>query len=496
MFFAVDNASWSCLPPGLAERIAVLLSPTDLQNLRLVNHHWHQTGNLFVRRQRPRSFQELTELSTAFPNLTSVDLTTLDLQNEQQLKTAVSYLAPLLNLKQMTIRWTSDLTLESLANTLPNLQYLQICPGNGMAATNFKKSCSASEMIPLANLRLELLGNLTHLDLSWNQLHMDTLEQITQLPKLHGLNLKNCLGVGDTLLEGLAAMGTIRSLNLSNTGITDDGLMLLNDLQLDQLNLSRCDNVTDDGMFWLQYCRSLQELDISGCHNITSGGLEQLQHLPNLKRLYLQEMKLMDCSSLCNLPVLEMLNLRDCSWVTDSVLSSLALCENLRFLNLRNCSKFTDHGLRSLINGLQKLESINFRGCSQITDDGIALLSALMELRDLDLSFLNQITDRSLLSLSKTSQLNRLVLDWCNQVTCTGLKMLKDELHELHELSIKGCHDVGSEDLVLMTQGGSSIRALDYEHSLCSVSLAEEKQDSKIPVMKHIDSVGCFIGIC
>lgn len=495
MVFDVEKTFWSCLPSDLAERVCSLLASPDLQHLRLVNHHWRQIGNLFITQQRPQTFQALLELSSAFSNLTSVDLSALELHNELQLKQAVTGLGQIPNLEQITLRSTHDLTLESLAIALPNLPRLSIRPGKGLML-NSEKDCCSEEAFPLTNLRLDLFSSLTYLDLSWNTLDSNVLHQISQLPKLEGLNLKNCVGVDDSLIESLIeGGGSIKSLNLSNTSVSDEGVLLMNDLPLVRLNLSKCDSVTDDGMFWMQYIRTLEELDISGCPEITAGGLEQLIQLPKLKRLYLQETKLKTGSLLSQFLSLEVLNLRDCCWVTDSILTELSLCKNLKFLNLRNCTDVTDKGLESLLQ-LPELQSINLRGCRQITDEGISILSSLPQLRDLDLSFLNQITDLSLSSLTKTHQLHRLVLNWCNQVTSTGLKGLKDHLQGLQELSIKGCHNMGSEDLVSMTQG-SSIKKLDYEHSQCSVNLVEEgKRDLKFPMLKHIDSVGCFVGIC
>lgn len=489
MGFTVHSSSWDSLPYNLAERVFGLLPPTDLQTLRLVNHYWRHATNVFVKQQRPVTLRQLFSLKSHYPKLTSVDISTIEISNESQLRLASTPLSHLHHLEQVSIRAAPDLTLESLARAVPYLNRLTILPGT---RTGFQQSCGSSESFPLTSLRLDLFKNLAFLDLSWNPLHEDLLIQLGQLSGLQSLNLKNCLGVDDALVEDLASKGTIRSLNLSNTSITDEGLMTMNDLPLESLNISRCGSITDDGMFWLQYIRSLQELDISGCSEISSGGIEQLRLLPKLKRLYLQEMKVMRCCSLREMFSLEVLNLRDCFWVNDAVLSDLSLCRNLRFLNLRNCSNFTDLGLRNLLE-LKELESVNLRGCCQITDFGVTLLSDLIGLKDLDLSFLNQVTDRGLASLMKIKQLSRLVLNWCNQITANGLQKLKENCRELQELSIKGCHNLGSADLVLMN---SSIKKLDFEHSLCTVSPADKKQELEFPMLQHIDSIGCFIGIC
>eukprot|EP00210_Caulerpa_lentillifera_P002469 g2367.t1 len=490
MGFAHQTDTWSRLLYVVAERVLSLVSLTDLQTLRLVNSYWRHVTNVFVTHQRPIRLRQLFSLKSQFPKLTSVDISGLEIRNEQQLKLAASTLSQLNNLKQIEIRAAPDLTLENLASSIPELQRLRISPTD----TLMKQDCESCHSLPLSSLRLDLFENLNFLDLSWNHLHEQiTSHQLSRLSRLHGLNLRNCVGVGDVLVAELAAVDSIRSLNLSNTGITDDALMSLHDLGLECLNISHCRNVTDDGMFWLQYVRSLHELDISGCPEISSAGMEQISFLPKLKRLYLQEMKAESCcSSLKSMLVLEELSLRNCCWVTDAVLADLSFCKKLQFLNLRNCSNFTDHGLNSLLN-LQDLQSINLRGCSQITDDGILTISKLTGLKELDLSFLNQITDNSLLSLIKIRKLRRLVLDWCNQITSNGLQKLKENCTVLQELSIKGCHSVESADLVLMTD---SIKKLDFEHSLCSVSPLDKKQDSSFPLLHHIDSVGCFFGIC
>jgi len=178
--------------------------------------------------------------------------------------------------------------------------------------------------------------------------------------------------------------------------------------------------------------------------------------------------------------------------VKDSTLLDLVQCKTLQSLNLRNCNQITDAGLNAL-RRLPLLRSVNLRNCTKITDAGIEILSALPKIEDVDLSFMDQITDAGLGHLTKATTLRRLILNWCHLITAVGLLQLRQACPHLSELSIKGCHNMQSRDLVKMAQL-CSIQKLDYELSLCSVQPGEQKHG--LPLLRHIDSFGCFLEIC
>ena len=478
-------------PRDIAERVLSFLPKKDLVHVRLVNRQWKQFTDRYVTRVHPLSLGTLQEghLPHLYPNLKAVDLSSVDVADDAELKQIGQRLAEIPTLRDVTLRCgpgVSENGWEMLEGVLPQLQFLRLLP--------MHPGCDASCAVrPYTTFdRFEVFPQLTSLDLSWNALTPSAFCSIASLSHLEVLNLKNCVDVDDEAVECLISVPTLRVLNLSGTDVTDDGLMSLNELELEVLNLSRCDGVTDDGMFWLQHIRSLKRVDISSCHAISSAGIEQLSNLPDLTHLYMQGMKPLGCSSLTKMKRLASVSLRDCGWVKDETLEDLAQCKTLQSVCLRNCHQITDNGLKMLCR-LPLLRSAHLRGCTRITDAGLNCLGESPLLEDIDLSFLCHITDAGLACLTQLTKLQRLILNWCSSVTAAGLHSLQKACHEVKELSIKGCHNLQLSDLVSMSIG-HRLERLDYEYCLCSVHQGQQKRE--MPLLHRIDSAGCFVEIC
>jgi hypothetical protein len=95
---------------------------------------------------------------------------------------------------------------------------------------------------------------------------------------------------------------------------------------LTTLNLSGCNNITDEGLQQLTQLKNLTTLDLSGCKQITDGGLNNLAQLTKLTTL-----------DLCG-----------CELITNAGLNNFAQLTKLTTLNLCNCYKITDAGFKSL----------------------------------------------------------------------------------------------------------------------------------------------------
>ena len=485
------NRLFDIFPRDVAERVLSFLTKKDLVHVRLVNRQWKQFTDRYVTRVHPPSLGTLHKghLPQRYPNLKAVDLSSVDIADDTELKQIGQRLAEIPKLRNVTLRCGPGVTENGwgmLDGILPQLQCLRLLPMHqGCVSSCAGHPCTAFD-------KFEVFPQLTGLDLSWNALTPSAILSIASLSRLEVLNLKNGVDVDDEAVEGLTSVPTLRVLNLSGTDVTDDGLMSLNELELEVLNLSTCDGVTDDGMYWLQHIRSLKKVDISNCHAITSAGIEQLTNLPDLTDLHMRGMKPLGCSSLSKMKRLASISLRDCGWVKDETLEDLARCKTLKSVCLRNCYQITDNGLKMLCR-LPLLRSVHLRGCTQITDVGLNCLGASPDLEDIDLSFLCHITDAGLACLTQLTKLRRLILNWCSSVTATGLRRLQTACREVKELSIKGCHDLQLPDLVSMAKG-DRLEKLDYEHCLCSVHQDAQKRD--MPLLHRIDSSGCFVEIC
>ena len=86
---------------------------------------------------------------------------------------------------------------------------------------------------------------------------------------------------------------------------------------------------------------SLQQLDLSGCGQITDEGV----------------------SSLSSLTSLQQLDLSHCTQITDAGVSALTSLTSLQQLNLSNCKQITSEGVFSALSSLPALWVLNVSNC-------------------------------------------------------------------------------------------------------------------------------------
>ena len=103
------------------------------------------------------------------------------------------------------------------------------------------------------------------------------------LPKLDVLDLGHCESITDAGMADVARMTQVRSLDLRNTAITDEGLAALTRMQnLTWLTLDDCPGITDRGLELLARKSNWAHVWVSACPNVTQAGIARLQAaLPN-----------------------------------------------------------------------------------------------------------------------------------------------------------------------------------------------------------------------
>lgn len=277
----------------------------------------------------------------------------------------------------------------------------------------------------LLNLEELNLSNLRYLsDLSFNRLTICT-------PGLQHLSLSGChisfefdpyrgcpVGSGSSALVSLRNLlnllqkqtSTLRSLDLSRTGITPKSLRSiskLRGLRLVELNLHGCKELTDYSIEILcKYQSGLRMLDLSGCMElssravlavgaelkelgvltlsqdwkITDKGLAELMMLPHLRSLDLSECLHVSGTELVKglsspepRAQVDTLSLRNCTYIRDSVVFSLAqlLGVHLRELDLSSCVYLTDLSVRAIATFLPALLVLRLGWCKEISDWGL-----------------------------------------------------------------------------------------------------------------------------
>ncbi len=91
------------------------------------------------------------------------------------------------------------------------------------------------------------------------------------------------------LVQELIPVQNLRYLYLAeNRGITDRGILQLQNLpQIEYLNISACD-ITSDGLAFLEFLPKLTSLDLSYCNRVSDKAAKHVQTLRRLKYLNLQ----------------------------------------------------------------------------------------------------------------------------------------------------------------------------------------------------------------
>lgn len=191
--------------------------------------------------------------------------------------------------------------------------------------------------------------------------------------------------LGATVTEDLNSFDKpIIKVSLRDRPVNDKGLKAIDEFKdLEELDLSSCRQITDDGLVHIAGLTNLKELVL---WNTTISG-RGLEHIAGLQQLEILNVALCakigddDLKPFGRLTKLRELDLASVGGVTDTGLSSLKPLTHLRWLNLYN-AKITDAGLEHLY-GLTELETIVLNG-TKVTDDGVEKLkAALPKLREI-----------------------------------------------------------------------------------------------------------------
>jgi Leucine-rich repeat (LRR) protein len=235
--------------------------------------------------------------------------------------------------------------------------------------------------------------------------------------------------VSDQNLVALGALGgVVRKLDVSGTGIGDDGMAAFTRLpQLEELDLTGT-TITDRGLGQLKVpglrrlilnntyvegtglaaSESLEELDLLGSP-VSDAGLETIaRSAPGLRRLHLGETDVTSAglAALASLGKLQHLDLAATD-IGDEGLKRLSKLSSLRFLRLRE-TRLSDAGL-AYIAPLSSLEYLDL-GRTRISNVGLPALAQLKALRTLVIEYA-EVDDAGLAPLAALTALRELNLD-------------------------------------------------------------------------------------
>ena len=216
--------------------------------------------------------------------------------------------------------------LISIINSLPSLKSLSFSMEEGGDIGSLSILLSRQTSLQ----KLEIIDTFIMRDVH--------LEMIVENLNLTHLSLSGCCNVGDEGIFNVAkCLSQLRSLNISETAITDKGIKVL-----------------------AQSCPFLEEVNTSICGNITDIGLADVTRFClNLTRLYVNTSQ----SNMANL--------------TDVGLTDIAInCKRLRVLSMCSCPQASEKGIRQLALNCPELEVLDVSQCLAITDPALFALAS------------------------------------------------------------------------------------------------------------------------
>jgi hypothetical protein len=275
------------------------------------------------------------------------------------------------------------------------------------------------------------LQELRELDLSQSGIADEGLWHLRELPSLRVLNLEGAgsagvldgPGITDKGAKALAHHTKLRSLDLSWTRVTHEGVAFLSPLvELRELDLTGT-YIQDKGFKHLAPLQKLRYLGL-GRTPITDEGMEFLAGLKELRGLSFYQTRITGegMKYLAGLQELRTLYF-DRTPLSDVGMKYLGGLKELRKLDLSE-TRVGDEGVRHL-SGLKKLRELNLM-MTRVTDRGVKYLSSLRELRCLCLYY-TRVTDEGVKHLTSLKKLRKLSLGPTG-VTESGAKLLREAL--------------------------------------------------------------------
>lgn len=326
---------------------------------------------------------------------------------------------------------------------------------------------------------IEDLRQLKSLGLTQAKISDEGLSRLAGLKSLETLQLDGCRQVTDKGLARLAGLTSLVELNLSNTGVSieglrqlagrnlkvlklpadayvDDGLLPYLEAIVPQSDLDLSEwSLTDEGLVHLVNQQQLESLVLPGGWRreklITDAGLSHLSGLVELQSLSLAETNI-DGSGLRHLKGLSKLKSLDLAGtkLIDKHMVHLEQLGSLESLRLASCKQITDRGLASLVQ-LGRLTKLNlgvYPGNTKITDTGLVHVAELTQLQELHLTDM-PVTDTGLKQLERLEKLELLWLDGCLKISDVGLASVAT-FEELSWVNLNDCPDITAAGVVAL----------------------------------------------
>lgn len=269
---------------------------------------------------------------------------------------------------------------------------------------------------------LEKLVHLKTLNLSHNRVNQASVDKLRKFlvacsinytpdPLLAALSLHR--GDWDKALGAVGGERSGTDVSFFKSPILDSSLRNLGRYQ--RIDLSYCQNITNDGLKYLGHNRRLRYLKLGTNSQISGQGLENLTGLSSLRSLTIDTIAIADhgMTAISQMRGLTELVLDgNGKQITDKGVAYLTKLTNLEHLTLNYNNDITDISFQA-ISKIRSLKSIKLISNDAVSGAGYALLGRLPLLRKLHIGWVESLTDADRKNFEKLSQLELLELSHC-----------------------------------------------------------------------------------
>ena len=296
--------------------------------------------------------------------------------------------------------------------------------------------------------RLTTLPKLREMDISGEtKLTADGLVHFADFAVLEQLSISGSTnleaGVADEIVKQIVRVKSLRTLRLSETGVTDVGIRMLIDSRLTSLSLYQEGRITDDSLSVIVTMNRLKHLSLTsyvgteklGWMRFSPAAMNQLSSMKNLESLTIPGLPAsVDLSGFSRLVALDMGG----EFIDDAAAERISELRGLRNLTLADV-RITEAGWKKIetLTGLRRISICR----SRVSDEVLSEFQGMTKLNHLELRAYG-FSDIGLGHLAKVRSLNRLDL-WGSNFTLQGLQQLRD-LPNLRTLCLSGFRDQGS----------------------------------------------------
>lgn len=330
----------------------------------------------------------LTIVGKLCPNLQSVNITSIPL-SQSGINSLMTHCQNITKFMMKTLRGPSERDLSLFFGVNKKLKYLSVEGDEYIIGKSF------------ASLPQEILEDL-HLTRCTALLSSHFDVAINNLTNLKSLTLNMCVCLTDSTLEAVGNKTTITDLKFMGTHplISANSLNNLKNLvNLQRLCLKENIAVNDDFLINLsQNCKQLNFLDLTSCQAVTDRGISPLTTLNKLETLIVNFVSQVTDEAIANLQSLKVFSSWGCKGITDSgIIHLINTAPNLISLDL-SATSITSESLQVAVTVTRKRKSNSILkmtiGGTNAHSKDIKEISPLLQIVNLDLSVLENTASK------------------------------------------------------------------------------------------------------